>query len=585
MNSRSKLILCSCILSVGLVSCAQNSSPSPSSSAELLTSESAFSTIETFSSTENSEDVYSNSQESYTETSSESEPEDEEDTDSYDPIPDIDEKGKDNTEINYEVGQYLIDDNSNFNSKRHVLYTNINKKNVDVYSFVYKKDETTTNTTFSIGVLVSQAIEYKKAHKEKDVSIWISSFHFSIHASVNLNRESEDFGKMKNNFTSNTDGDYIRIAYLLILAARYGIKVEAIGQIKAAGVAAGVDEEGKEYKYADKTPENYYTNYYDYSCYNDFAKGKKVRDFFTYHKCYWTSYGDKAATDMMHTKLCLVSNYRDYLGVDHGKAMWSGSSNLDGITYKGYNSNNALQTATIIENHEDMYRCAENYLKIIRDNCGQEEVLNFREIVEKRNKEQITLYKNSEQDKIKKDEQILYLGTNNDNVFELYFTPFGGSKNVYDPLYNPYAKYINKLYKSTDYITFVWRDPKFSNSYDFVLTLQKALAKAFHNKNIKNAINVQLPNFDKSLYDDLKVGVDIGIKALNTKKYAVHSKDICMSYVENNERYYVTLANSINVHQGSMYYQSNFMVVIKDKAPNLTYNLFMNETSFGVIDY
>lgn len=74
----------------------------------------------------------------------------------------------------------------------------------------------------------------------------------------------------------------------------------------------------------------------------------KVSDYLDYHYCYWTSYGDDAATDMMHTKACAVSAYTDMDGVDHHYAVWTSSANLDGVNANATNGNDKLQTGSIV---------------------------------------------------------------------------------------------------------------------------------------------------------------------------------------------------------------------------------------------
>jgi hypothetical protein len=44
--------------------------------------------------------------------------------------------------------------------------------------------------------------------------------------------------------------------------------------------------------------------------------------------------GGKGGTDMMHVKLCAVSHYLDMNGVAHKNAVWTSSSNLDGVRSK-----------------------------------------------------------------------------------------------------------------------------------------------------------------------------------------------------------------------------------------------------------
>lgn len=92
------------------------------------------------------------------------------------------------------------------------------------------------------------------------------------------------------------------------------------------------------------------------------------------------------------------------------------------------------------------------------------------------------------------------------------------------------------------------------------------IVEAFHNnRNPKNYAYGLMESFDGSRFDDLVVGEDIGFKSFNKYYFGgIHNKDLHVSYTENGQRYYVSVLNSCNVHGGSMYYQSNFALVIKE---------------------
>ena len=303
----------------------------------------------------------------------------------------------------------------------------------------------------------------------------------------------------------------------------------------------------------------------------------------------------------MHLKSCTVSNYRDYKGVDHGSAIWLGSINLDGIDYLGCNGNNNVQTATIISEHDELRNVLYNYTKLMAQYCDQEGIYEFRHLVNMLNKKQIDFIEAGNEGKILNDEQIVYLGTKNDPVFELYFTPLADTVNEWDTKYNVYSKYFEKLLPentNNQPITIAWASAKFKEDSAFSYSLSNVLARAFNeNKNKGNKLFLSLPyidadaedngestRFDYTLFDNLTVGKDIGFKRYGANQ-GIHSKDFQISYVENGKRQYVSVFNSLNFHQGSAYYQANSFLVIKESKAvgNNIYVDFGKMISYGAI--
>lgn len=331
------------------------------------------------------------------------------------------------------------------------------------------------------------------------------------------------------------------------------------------------------------------TAYLDSACDESYAPGHSIRDYLDFHFCYWTSYGDDAATDMMHTKVCAVSHYTDMNGIDHANAVWSSSTNLDGVTDKGYNGNNKVQTGTIVSDHAALYQTAHNYLQLLGQYCGQEDVYLFRELALQRSDEQIRLILEGRGGEIPESERIVYLGTENDSVFELYFAPIGVDSGVWDSVSNPYCKFIDKLANSDDYIYFAWNNANF-NYYPLSRMLLDRVSQAFHvNKNSENRLFILLKGSNTEelnvQYSDLTIGEDIGFVSLNNKLYSdIHHKDILLSYSENGQRSYVSLLNSLNIHTGSMSYQSNFILVIKESActKDSVFYTFSTQTAAGM---
>ncbi len=473
----------------------------------------------------------------------------------------------------------VLDKSSNFMSDNVTEFEDINGETVTVDTFVYHPDHADGNGNFGLGMLFYQAILYKAAHPEEDVKISIAEFRFEMETAVCINRNSRYFGYMRNLVGADYDKyGFVRISYLLVTAAKMGIDVTVMGQIPGYPHSA-VDPEFREY-FEDHLKDLCDPVYV--------GEGKKVADYMKFVPCDWTSYEDKAGSDMMHLKMATASHYLDMNGVAHKNAIFSSTSNLDGINGNATNGNNKMQTATIVTNHEGLYRTATNYINLIAENRGQEDVYIFRSILANRTAQQFELILAGKENEIPADEQIVYLGTENDDVFELYFTPFGGELNSWDEKYNPYCKYIRKLNDSEDYIILTWNNANYISS-GLVDKIEGMIIEAYHNnKNPNNKIYVNLTEFDASAFDDLEVGTDIGVKSFNKKEFgALHTKDLQVSYVENGKRSYVTLFNSLNMHSGAISYQANFLLAIKEDSADegSVFFTLADNTTKGIVEH
>ena len=449
-----------------------------------------------------------------------------------------------------------LDNSSNFMSKNVTTFENINGGNVTVDTFVYSAKDTEDNCNVGMGLLIWQAMCYKQAHPEEDVYIDTSSYRFSVQTAVNISRTSRYFGYMR--LLTGTDNydklGFVRIAYLLTSAAKMGIHVNVIGHIDAYPTTKD-----------SLQLYDYFTTQLNDPCDPKYVQDGVIGDYLDFTMVDWTLQ-NKGGTDMMHNKMCAVSHYLDMNGVVHKNAVWSSSTNLDGINAAGQNGNWKQQTATIVSDHEALYKTAVNYLRLIPQYQEQEEIYEFQAIVNRRSTQQSQLILAGRENEIPDGEQIIYLGRDTDKVFELYFTPMGGDILSWDEVHNPYCKYLRKLYDSEDYILFTWNAAEYNGEFALGRQIEEMIIAAFHdNRNVNNRIYGNMENFDASSFDDLTVGVDIGAKSFNQLDFGqIHNKDVQFSYVEDGQRYYVSLMNSMNFHSGSMYYQSNFALVIKE---------------------
>lgn len=448
---------------------------------------------------------------------------------------------------------------NDFRSRTAVTYRGINGKDVTAYTFYREPNEGMNNPNFAQAVMLWQCIQYKIAHPEEKVVATFSTFHLSVRAAACLDPKSAEYGRMENLYDKEYDEatGYYRVSWLMVDAARHGVEMLVIGDLDAA--AASMSN-------GTSVPDgDHYQYFMDYLDDDALIAGKKIGDFLTFRRADWTSYGDKSATDMMHLKICTVSHRLGNDGTEHGPAIWMGSINLDGVNDLGYNQHNSIQSGVVITEHEELRRVMYNYMNLLKDYCGQEDVTAFRNLVISRTTKQVALLREGRGAEIPADEQIVYMGSESDSVFELYFTPFGGNQNQWDVTYNPFCRYLGKLLAGADgenWIQLIWNNVKFKASYGLADTMTSVIAKAFlKNQHEEDLLLLHLPGMDLSAFEGLPVTERV---RLNTRWFNYHIKDLQLSYVENGQRQWVVVYNTLNMHEGSMAYQSNVMLIVKE---------------------
>ena len=112
-------------------------------------------------------------------------------------------------------------------------------------------------------------------------------------------------------------------------------------------------------------------------------------------------------------------------------------------------------------------------------------------------------------------------------------------------------------------IQLIWNNVKFVQSFGLANTFATVIANAFRkNLHEDDLLILHLFGLDSSGFADLPVSDQIQINKTWWLNY--HIKDLQLSYVENGERQWVVLYNTLNMHEGSMAYQTNLMLVVKE---------------------
>ncbi len=477
----------------------------------------------------------------------------------------------------------LANNPENFQGLGHTTYANINGKTVTAEAFYRVPNEGLNDPNYGLGILLYQCIQYKRAHPEEDVKITFSSYRTSASASVCVIPESKYYGYMRSLFTTNYDEQgFVRISFMLVEAARMGIEVTTVNQLNSYGRNQWDPVQQKLRNRTELSYDTYFKNSLSVKCYDSYAKGKKVSDFFNYIKVGWKV--NDITVDMQHLKSLSVTNYIATDGTEHGKSVFFSSSNLDDNFYNGANGNNSSQSGVIVSDHDELWLATYNYTQLMARYSGQEELYLLRDLVRDMNNEQYALIKSGQEDQIPEDEKILYLGSETDPVFELYFTPFGGATDAWEPEFNPISKYVDKLQTSDSYIEFIW------NTYGYGActlgdTMSRKLADVYCSRpDPRNIFSIKATDFPCDEIKKLKVGSEIGYLSVKSSS-GIHSKDIIMSYSENGVRHNVSLLSSCNFYPAAYYYRTNSMLVINEidtEEPGF-YEIFANKFSYGAI--
>lgn len=472
----------------------------------------------------------------------------------------------------------------NFQSLGSTTYANINGQTVTAEAFYRVPEDSLYDPNCGLGLLVYQCIQYKRAHPEEDVKLTFSSMRTSVTASVCVLPESKYYGYMRSLYGTNYDEHgFVRISYMLSEAARMGIEVTLVTHRDSYSVKQYNPSTGKLKSRANLDQYTYFTKALKSDCYDSYAPGKKVSDFMKYTRVDWTI--EDKNIDMVHVKHVSASHYLATDGTEHKNAVFFSGANLDENNYFGGNGNGKTQSGLIVSDHADLYRVTYNYVQLMYKYRHQEEIYELRDLVSKRNTEQIALINSGKGDLIPEDEQIVYIGTANDPVFEMYFAPLGGSMDSWDTVNNPICKYISKLPQSESYVELTWNAYHFNTCYIGTMC-ENMITKAFcENPNAKNKIYLRIDDFPASEINKLKVGTEIGYRSFKDSA-RVHTKDVLVSYQENGVRHRVSLMMSAAFGADGLYYRTNSLLVINetDTTGGNFYNIFGKKYSYNMID-
>ena len=457
----------------------------------------------------------------------------------------------------YRYGRTTKD--NNFLSEYTKEYNNINGKTVTADMFYIGYEQKLGHPNIGQAILLYQAIKYKLQNPDDYNEINVTSFRLSVIAGFCIVPSSPYYGMMKSmpDTLIDTHG-FVRMSYLMVIAAKLGIKVNIIAQ------QPGYSDYG-----AEIHPTTYFTSIVNEPCFSKVGLvDKKVGDFLTYRECEWLSYEGKAAADMYHFKTCTVLHYLDKDNIVRNYGVYYSSANIDGVNGRGVAGLIKSQTGIILTNHRYIYLTTRNFVRFSLEYCGYDMASDFRFEYQRIIKRQKQLIKTKGYEYLA-EELMIYLGSEQDNVFELVITPLDCAVGTWS-MDNPFCKYIEKLQKSRENITLKWNNAKSSMTYEFINTFFKATKVAFKKnrgqlENTQNVLSIKMTGIDPTLFDDLEVGTHLKTKIVNPDAIC-HEKDAVFCYEENGMRHSVAVLNSLNEHQGAFWYQVNHILTIKENA-------------------
>lgn len=504
------------------------------------------------------------------------------------------------TEIDPEKGEFINIKYDNFPKStntsnllsRGTAYFEIDGETVMADAYYREHNQPLHDPNAGLGILLYQSILYKIANPDAEMRICFTSYRISPTAAVCVLPESRYYGYMRSLYGKGNDYDengFVRIIFMLVEAARMGINVTVVGQLNSYAVLQ-YNSNGDLKSASEASYKEYLNNGLVLDCYDKYAEGKKVSDFMTFRQVEW-SLQDKGGTDMMHLKSLTTSHYLDRNGEAHENAVFLSSANMDAIDYKGCNGNNGSQSGVTITGHREIYNATVNYIDLMAEYYEQEKLYEMRYLMQKRNTEQAALIVAGRENEIPEDEQVLWLGSESDKVFKLYFSCIGGDYDSWNTVTNPYCEQAQNLYNSAlnypdEYRVFTWNCAVYTRSFNVAEIMDEMVNIAFVKyTHPENRVSIMAKNYEYDEISQLKVGEDIGFLKLKNANTGMHSKDLTFSYIKDDERKYVSLLTSCNFHSGAMYYQTNSILTITetDETGHVFYTAFGAASTAGCI--
>ena len=407
-------------------------------------------------------------------------------------------------------------------SRNTALYKNINGQKVLADAYYCNKGEAYGTNEAALGLLLYNSIIYKIDNPDKDVSISFVSSDMSLETAVCVVYQSRYFGYVRNLEGEGSEYDrngFIRISYMLIEAAKMGIDVEI--------VSLGAED--------DFTL--YVSGGLEQSCYDKYAKGKKVSD---YLKLMTVNWAEEEAREALNITAITVSAYCDRFNTVYENATFLSGAGLVGVNESGERESSC--SGVTISGHREIYVATKNFIGLLGQYADADSSDDFRKALSERNSAQAARFAEGKESRIPEEERIVWLGNKNDAVFKLVFSCGDGEGSARDL----YSDTIESLAYSAEHYPNESRLLLINGSAEKGQALSAATAEAIgvafvDNKNGENRISLTLKEYENVKLLTLNKS-DIGYIDLNDS--GAGSDETLLSYVDEGGRAYVTVISS-----------------------------------------
>lgn len=424
-------------------------------------------------------------------------------------------------------------------SRNTVVYNDINGSRVLADAYYGGEDEALNDPDAGVGMLLYSAITYKIANPDENVSISLVCGDMSLSTAVCVIPQSRYFGYMRALEGKDYDGNgFIRIAFLLVEAAKMGIDVTVVGQTSG--------EESSEKP--EDSFESYFGNALKQDCYGKYAKGAKVADYMSFSTVDWKSEenGDKP---MVGLTALTVSSYLDRYGESHENAVFFSQTALSAVDGKGLNG--PARSGVAITGHGEIYNATVNFIDLVAANSGAEGFDTFKKTLEERSSAQRSMIESGFEYLIAENEQIVWLGGWNDSVFKLCFAQ-GGAVDGENIVRDSFCEKLESLGEAATLYPNDHRILSLSGINSSLLSFADGIVNtAFvENSHAENRLEIRADGYKNEALSELLVGESIGYLDLDGS-FVAGSAEALLSYIENDERKFVSLILSGDVEKTS----------------------------------
>ncbi len=440
--------------------------------------------------------------------------------------------------------------------------------------------------------VMNQALRYKKAHPEEEVSVRFAMYSLSPDICFYFDESDPEYGEITSEVIP---GKTENILESIVRLAKNGVKVDFVVQ---SNVTSKMEP------------------YFDESCIAE--PSKKVSDFLDFHRVMWGGESEQ----QMHAKFITANKALDDEGTELSNIVYLASHNVDPL-YDGFykSTQERAQTGVLIYGSQGIFDAFNKYQGWIGQYFDNQK--GFQDEVREAHKAKTLNY----EDQYFHTHFTPVLSVIEDDPFSPdSYSPAGPKESAWDTENNMFAKYMEEMvhsdrgerlfYANVYHYKTAWSDlfgwkmfkalrglyfgQKYDNSADcYITAMQSKDMEGLKNKKLKP--DKKSPLVTKWIIETstspqrfsgesgFRKGMDIisGNKALYFKadhRYKTHCKDVLFSFMKDGSRKYVVITGSTNLKRDGNANKANASVAIlennTDHAVFDTYKNFID----GIVD-